>query len=270
LARLANGDAGAAGSARMTPPSDIRVHLQTASWATQSTLTLPDAPAPLGAWLPFLQALANQVSQSASDAATEAGRPVSCAKGCAACCRQLVAISLVEARALAQLVAAMPAPRQSQIRARFATALARLEKSGLLGADHSAPSAAFPLAETKQQRLAAAWFSLQIACPFLEDEACSIYEDRPLVCREHQVTSHPSACSRLFRDPVDRIELPVRLGAALARAAERVTGVSTAMIPLAMSLKLPPDVDDALAKPHDPRWMLEALLDEIGEWRTEP
>ena len=37
---------------------------------------------------------------------------------------------------------------------------------------------------------------------------CSIYEDRPLVCREHQVTSPAAACARLFREPVDRIELP--------------------------------------------------------------
>jgi Fe-S-cluster containining protein len=253
----------------MPASADIRIHLQTASWATQSTLTLPDAPAPLEIWLPFLQALASQVSQSAHEAAVEAGRPVTCAKGCAACCRQGVAISLVEARALAQLVADMPPARRREIRGRFAAVLARLEESGLLGADHSAPSAEFPLAETEQQRLGVAWFSLQIACPFLEDEACGIYEDRPLVCREHQVTSPAAACSRLFREPADRIELPVRLGAALARAAERVTGVSTAMIPLAMSLQLPPDVDRALATPHDPRRMLEALLDEIGDCRIE-
>jgi Fe-S-cluster containining protein len=254
---------------RVPTSANIRIHLRTASWATQSTLTLTDAPAPLETWLPFLQALANRVSQSAHDASAETGRPVSCAKGCAACCRQLVAISLVEARALAQLVAAMQPPRQREIRARFTEALDRLEGSGLMAADHSAPSAEFPLAETGQQRLAAAWFSLQIACPFLEDEACGIYEDRPLVCREHQVTSHPAACSRLFREPVDRIELPVRLGAALARAAERVTGASTAMIPLAMSLQLPPEVDRALAGRHDPRRMLEALLDEIGDWNIE-
>jgi Fe-S-cluster containining protein len=254
----------------MPPPADIRVHLQTAAWATQSALTVPSEAAPLEVWLPFLKALASQISQSAKEAAAAAARPVSCAKGCAACCRQLVAISLVEARALAGLVAEMPEPRRSEVRARFAAALARLAESGVLEADHSGPSDAFPLAQSEQQRLAAAWFSLQIACPFLEDEACSIYEDRPLVCREHQVTSHPSACSRLFREPVDRIELPVRLGAAIARAAEKVTGVATAMIPLTLSLQLPSEVDAALAKPHDPRRMLETLLGEIGEWRIEP
>lgn len=254
----------------MTQETAIRAHLETPGWAIAVGLTVPREPAPLQLWLPFLQALASEVSRQAGESAAAAGRPVSCAKGCGACCRQLVAISLVEARALAQLVAAMPQPRQDLIRHRFAAALARLSESGVLTRDYADPDLEFPLAETPQQRLAAAWFSLQIACPFLEDESCSIYEDRPLVCREHQVTSPAAACSRLFREPVDRIELPQRLGAALARAATQVAGVSTATIPLLQSLDLPADVDAALAQPRDPRQMLETLLGEIGEWRIEP
>jgi len=250
--------------------SEIRIHLQTPGWAIASALTVPAEPAPLETWLPFLKALASQVSRSAAEAADQAGAPVSCAMGCGACCRQLVGISLIEARALAQLVAAMPEPRQGDIRARFAAALARLTESGVLDADYVGPSPEFPLAATEQQRLSAAWFSLRIACPFLENESCGIYEDRPLVCREHQVTSSPAACAQLFREPVDRIALPVRLGAALARAAETIDGVSTAIIPLVMSLDLPGEVDDALARKHDPRWMLETLLAEIGDWWIEP
>jgi len=250
--------------------SEIRVHLQTPGWAIASTLTVPAEPAPLEAWLPFLKALASQVSRSAAEAAEQSGAPVSCAMGCGACCRQLVGISLVEARALAELVAAMPEPRRGKVRARFGAAQSRLAESGVLEADYAGPSPEFPLAETEQQRLAAGWFSLRIACPFLENESCGIYEDRPLVCREHQVTSPAAACSRLFREPVERIELPVRLGAALARAAEKIDGVSTAMIPLVMSLDLPGEVDDALRREHDPRRMLETLLGEIGDWRIEP
>ena len=254
----------------MTEAAEIRVHLQTPAWAIAAPLTVPAEPATLGAWLPFLQALASQLSGAANDAATAAGRPVSCAKGCGACRRQLVGISLVEARALAQLVAAMPQPRRDEIRRRFAAALARLNESEVLSRDCADPDPAFPLAELPQQRLAAAWFSLQIACPFLEDESCGIYQDRPLVCREHQVTSSAAACSRMFREPVDRIEQPVRLGAALARTAAQVAGVSTSTIPLLLSLDLSPEVDKALAQPRDPCIMLETLLGEIGEWRIEP
>jgi Fe-S-cluster containining protein len=254
----------------MSETANIWVHLQTPAWTIAAPLTVPSEPQALEVWLPFLQALESRLSQSARDAATAAGRPVSCAKGCSACCRHLVAVSLVEARALAQLVSAMPQPRQDAIRRRFAAALTRLTDSGVLSRDYADLDPQFPLAELPQQRLAAAWFSLQVDCPFLEDESCSIYEDRPLVCREHQVTSPAAACSRLFREPVDRIESPVRLGAALARAAARLAGVSTSMIPLLLSLDVRADVDEALAQPRDPRRMLEALLGEIGEWRIEP
>lgn len=254
----------------MSETADIRVHLRTPAWEIAAPLNVPAGPATLETWLPFLQALASQLSRSAGAAAVAAGRPVSCAKGCASCCRQLVGISLVEARALAALVASMPAPRQAEIRRRFADALARLVESGVMTHDYAEPDPGFPLAETAQLRLAAAWFTLQIACPFLEDEACSIYEDRPLVCREHQVTSPAAACLKMFREPVDRIELPVRLGAALARAAAKVAGVSTSMIPLVLSLELRIDVDAALARPRDPRGLLEAILAEIGDWRIEP
>jgi len=254
----------------MTEAADIRVQLETPGWAIAVGLTVPGEPASLELWLPLLQTLASQVSRRANDAAADAGRPVSCAKGCGACCRQLVAISLVEARALAQLVEATPQPRRDEIRRRFAAAQTRLSESGVLTGDYTHPAPEFPLAETPQQRLAAAWFSQQIACPFLEDESCSIYEDRPLLCREYQVTSPAAACSRLFREPVERIELPQRLGAALARAATQIAGVSTATIPLLHALDLPADVDAALAQPHDPRQMLEVLLGEIGDWRIEP
>ncbi|HZZ88203.1 MAG TPA: YkgJ family cysteine cluster protein [Caulobacteraceae bacterium] len=247
----------------------LRVEISTAGWATAITVTPPAGPAPLDAWLPLLQALASQVSQAADRAAAEAGTPVACAKGCGSCCRQLVAISPVEARALAKLVDAMPQPQQAEVRARFAAALARLAESGVTERDHAAADTRYPLAETPQQRLAAEWFALQIACPFLEEEACGIYQDRPLVCREHLVTSPAANCARLFRDPVDRIELPVRLGPALARAAEVVAGVSTAMVPLVMSLDLPAVVGAALDRPRDPRRTLEAILTEIGDWRIE-
>jgi hypothetical protein len=158
----------------MSQDADIRVHLQTPTWEIAAPLAVPAGPATLEVWLPFLQALASQLSRTAQDASAAAGRPVSCARGCGSCCRQLVGISLVEARALAQLVAAMPPRRQAEIRRRFAAALARLNESGVLTGDYSGLDDEFPLAELPQQRLAAAWFSLQIACPFLEDESCGI------------------------------------------------------------------------------------------------
>jgi hypothetical protein len=167
----------------------------------------------------------------------------------------------------------MPQPRRDEIRRRFAAALARLNESEVLSRDCADPDEypRFRWPRLPQQRLAAAWFSLQIACPFLEDESCGIYQDRPLVCRELP----GDQLGRRLLAVVPRAgaigsSKPVRLGAALARTAAQVAGVSTSTIPLLLSLDLSPEVDKALAQPRDPCIMLETLLGEIGEWRIEP
>ncbi|HEY4330425.1 MAG TPA: YkgJ family cysteine cluster protein, partial [Phycisphaerae bacterium] len=52
------------------------------------------------------------------------------------------------------------------------------------------------------------YFDLRIACPFLENELCSIYTDRPLVCREYQVTSPVSHCQNLDVSDIDSVVPP--------------------------------------------------------------
>jgi Fe-S-cluster containining protein len=254
----------------MTSEVDVRVHLETPGWAITAGLAVPREPASLEVWLPFLQAIASQIAAKARAASDASGRPVSCSNGCGGCCRQPVSISLIEARALANLVAQMPEPRRQEVRRRFAEGQARLAQSGVLAGDHSAPAPEFPLATTASQRLIAAWFALQIVCPFLEDESCSIYEDRPLICREHMVTTPASACSRPFREAVDWIELRVRIADALVRATAKLAGLPAVTVPLMTSLSLEAGAAASLSRPHDPREMLEVLLGEIGEWRIEP
>jgi Fe-S-cluster containining protein len=249
----------------------IRIALETPDWAIESSLPAPAGPAPIEAWLPFLQALGEETARLAGQRAERAGKRVSCRRGCAACCRQLVAISLVEARALARLVTETPEPRQSEIRACFARAAQRLTEISAPGRDVSGQpeTEELPLIETDQQRLSASWFALRIACPFLQDEACSIHASRPLVCREYQVTSPPEACARLFQAPVERIETSVSLGPSLARAAARIAGVPVTMIPLVMALQWSDKIEAALSGERDAFQMLEILLGEIGDWRIE-
>src|SRR5690349_9284899 len=60
------------------------------------------------------------------------GKPVSCAKGCSACCRaQPVPITPPEAYSLWKLVDALPEPRRTEVRERFAERVHRLEQAGL-------------------------------------------------------------------------------------------------------------------------------------------
>ncbi len=83
------------------------------------------------------RALLAAVTEAAVAHARAQGESVSCKAGCTACCHMAAPISAIEATALADVVARMPEPRRSQVRARFARAVRRMEEIGIL--DRRAP-----------------------------------------------------------------------------------------------------------------------------------
>jgi Fe-S-cluster containining protein len=61
------------------------------------------------------------------------------------------------------------------------------------------------------------YFQLSIACPFLEEESCSIHPDRPVSCREYLVTSPAEECAQPFSSQVRTIPIPFKMWWSLAR-----------------------------------------------------
>jgi Fe-S-cluster containining protein len=254
------------------PPHDgddsqtVHIHLQILDQQKTVTLNVPPGNRPIGDVLPIARQLSEQLTAVGVETAAGEGRQISCRAGCGACCRQLVVISLPEAIALADVVAAMPAERQAMVRRRFTEALARLEASGLLEPKQpdrerylTQPTAAGRTAATP---LAQRYFQQKIACPLLEDESCGIYADRPLVCREYLVTSPAEDCARLFEVPVERIELPVRMGNVMVQFAHRVGGMPCESIPLVLALEWAASRREELNK-------LRSGLDLVAELVTE-
>jgi len=155
-------------------------------------ITVPNAAVPAADIVPALQGLVNAVVQAA-----EAEQTISCRKGCGACCRQLVPVSRSEGERLLQVVDALPAERRDTLMKRFAAAEGTIENAGLTArqgrSDHE---------------LSAAYFSLHLPCPFLEDESCSIHPERPLVCREYLVTSPAELCAGPKQEGVTPVAVP--------------------------------------------------------------
>jgi Fe-S-cluster containining protein len=184
------------------------------------SVTVPAGPTRIDDLLPLLQIMSNQVVSSAEEEAQRRGQPISCRKGCGACCRQLVPISPVEARHVARLVAEMPEPRQSQIRERFAAAREKLEAAGI-----------WQRLENRQAWEAEGvldtgldYFRQRIPCPFLEDESCSIHLERPLTCREYLVTSPAENCSNPTPEGIEWLPLPAKVWVAAARCEPGAAG----------------------------------------------
>ena len=224
----------------------------------------PQAPVRPRRLLPVFQAVTDEIVRRSADAVRAEGKEISCRAGCGACCRQLVPISETEARALAELVSRASPARRAALRARFAEAKKRLEELGLW----QRLSELRGLSREEILRLGEDVFWAGIACPFLEEEACSIHPDRPLACREFLVTSPPDRCEALDRSATVDVPIPSHASDALARIdAKEDDGRNWYWLPLIQGLDWAAAHPDKLAPEPAPA-ILErflGLLVALGE-----
>jgi Fe-S-cluster containining protein len=192
------------------------VHLQLTIDGAQveAAVPLPAERSPRRVLLPTLQRLTDTVVAIAERSAAAAGQSVSCKKGCDACCRQMVPISPTEAYGLAALLDAQPPAVAARTLERFDLAVETLDAKGLLDRllnRHTLDGPAL-------QQLDREYFAAGVACPFLENKACSIHPDRPLACREFLVSSPPRHCRNPTADKVRQLPMPAKVSLALAAA----------------------------------------------------
>lgn len=197
----------------------------------KATIPVPEGYVRPTELLPVFQGLADAITTIAVEKAEKEGQTLSCKKGCGACCRQLVPVSEVEKFRLRDIVAAMPEPRRTEIRRRFANAEQTLATAGVM--EKLEHVSTITVAERHQ--LGREYFGLGIACPFLEDESCSIHSVRPVACREYLVSSPAENCASPAADTVVNIPMPHFVSHAVARiglgAGERpkITALSLAL-----------------------------------------
>jgi len=243
------------------------IHLKVLGEDHVFPVEFPLGQQPAGALLPAARKLSYELTTIALKSACQDGRTVSCQAGCGACCRQLVAISLAEAQMLADVVAGLPPERQAVIRGRFAVAIQRLEEAGLLDGAEPKGSRMLQAASDDPTVTAVArrYFRLQIACPFLEDESCSIHPDRPLVCREYHVTSPAADCAKLYQTPIDAVEPQIRIGDVMTRLSHTVSGAPLGSVPLVLALEWAaahPEISD---QKMDGLELLKSMMSEIDK-----
>ena len=201
---------------------------------------IPTEPVRPRILLPLVQHLANAVVSLAEAAVKDAGKAISCRAGCGACCRQLVPVSRTEAHHLNDLIEAMPEPRRQVVRDRFASGKQRLIEAGMLEVSERAADSEDRLAVGRD------YFRLGIACPFLEEESCSIHADRPLACREYLVTSPPDLCRAEHEGTIRKVVLPARPMTAFARLDGDPSAERDSWVPLLLA----PEWAEAIPEPE--------------------
>lgn len=192
----------------------------------------------LSALVPEAFKLADRIAGEAVEREAKRGSKVSCSKGCAACCRPLIRISIPEALYIYRRLLEAEASWRDEILARFQKAGETLKQDGLASAlerdlvrepgdvsyDH------------RLHLLSRRYLALALPCPFLVEETCSIYSWRPITCRQYLVTSPASWCVDPFSNNVRRVSLSLNVTDLLAQVTADVLDEPFRMIALPLAL----------------------------------
>lgn len=156
------------------------------------------------------------------------GEFIPCRQGCSACCYYLVPLSIPEAFKL-----------REEILTKTMDPSKRLFESCLSAArcilKHPPPkpfvSVVNPLTETpldplNESGVITSWYrGLKLACPFLYENSCIIYDKRPLACREYFVKDSARACKRQ-RSNSKEVNIPIEMMVILGRLASELEGTT--------------------------------------------
>jgi len=186
--------------------------------------------------VPLAQAVCTKIINVVVEKIRREGGRIPCRKGCSACCRYIVPLSVPEAFWLREKIFARPVSEQRVILQSCLSAalhiLGRKLPKPLAGlASGTSPDTLIDVNAVVN------WYaSLKLDCPFLYKEVCLIYEHRPLVCREYFIKGSARACKG-GRGKAKLVELPVRMSSALSQLASELEGMDeeAAAIPLALS-----------------------------------
>jgi hypothetical protein len=139
----------------------------------------PLAAADAAAIAADLQRAVDLAAEARARLAAAQGSPVACRAGCTACCEQLVMVWGAEV----ELVAAwLSEPEQAEARAAFLAAFPRWREATGDSIDRVQARTAARDGRGQLAELVAHW-RRRVMCAFNRDGLCTIYEVRPVVCR---------------------------------------------------------------------------------------
>jgi len=237
----------------------LELELRTATGPLRGRVAVPLAPMRLADLVPQALELADQLSARAAIRDSRDGHAVSCRAGCGACCKQMVPLSVPEVFHLAEQVEVLPPRRRAFIEERFRQARERVERSDIAEA-----LLAEPYDELAAMGAALPYFRLGVDCPFLEDQSCSAYADRPTICRQYVVTTPAAWCVDPDRHPVRQIPIPTPVSRPLARVAAELTGASPRLVPLTLALRWAEEHRELGARTWPGPVLFEAFLRYLG------
>ncbi|MCP4378161.1 MAG: YkgJ family cysteine cluster protein [bacterium] len=184
-----------------------------------SHVVVSDGPADLGDLVPLARSLAMRIGPATVKQAVSEGANIPCKKGCAACCRYMVPLSAPEALVMGREIGSLSETSDATTRRALTNAANRI-----LGGWSDSPFSKTDIndenGETGDIEAIGQWYaSLETDCPFLSEGQCTIYDKRPLACREHVVSGIASHCEGYKPGYGNKLEMPATVLDALAQLA---------------------------------------------------
>jgi len=218
------------------PVERFEVSLNTPAGLLTMPVEVPTGFVPVTTIVPLMRRLSQQAQALEERKSVAAGHPISCRMGCAACCRMLVPVSAPEAFALKDMILALPDARRARMMTKLSETRARVEQAGLLARLTDVAETTQPLIDEEMEPLNREYYALRMPCPFLENESCSIYEDRPAACRELLVTTPAELCQDMVKNQVQALPVPVRISTVMGALWSELVGGPARLIPLPIAL----------------------------------
>jgi len=179
--------------------------------------------------VPMAYELTNILVKRAKMKKERAGRQISCKAGCGSCCSQMVPLSPPEAFHLMNILDSVPHAQRSILFKELDRIAGQLKDKkmieGLLDPEYH---------DEPVLKIAKQYFYLNMPCPFLREGSCFIYPNRPIACREYNVTSPPAWCSDPYSHEIEKVPMPIPFSAPLARLTAKLTGIKPRLIPLTL------------------------------------
>jgi len=186
--------------------------------------------------VPLARAVSTKITDKVTEMVLLDGGHIPCRKGCSACCHYLVPLAVPEVFRLRQDTLAMPQMRRLSAERTCLSAAQRIldqpppESFAEMATGGAADSAAELL------NVASSWHAdFKLSCPFLCKGICTIYEQRPMACREHSVTGGSVACGGGAGE-AQRIYIPARMSEVLGRLASELEGTSAEALIMPLAL----------------------------------
>ena len=204
--------------------------------AVDLVINVRNVQARLADIVPLARAVSTKITDKVNEMVRLKGAGIPCGKGCSACCNYLVPLAIPEVFRLREEVFAMPLVRQLLIEQDCLSSARRIlgEQPPASFGKPASCGAADSAAELLNT--ASSWYAdFELTCPFLYKHTCTIYEERPLACREYWVTGSSGACSGGCGEP-EGVCLPVRMSEVMGRLASELEGteVEGLIMPLAL------------------------------------